>query len=113
MPTDEEWAGLVSKLDALSYDVESLKPKEDPDPTPKTDARDTSIAKGKAFFITYLDKVLPKEKLDTLSFDELVLAAELKSVIKPSNLNPAPPISKTDAKTDNRPEWLIPTVESA
>lgn len=106
MPTDEEWAGLVAKLDSL---IESIKPKTDTETAPP-DARDKSLSKGISFFKTYLAKTLPKEKLDTLEFDELVLAAEMKSVITPAvNLNPAPPIKKTDSKTD-QPDFLRATV---
>ena len=111
MPPDtpEDLIGdLAAKLDAVLARVAALEP---PLETPKTDARDTSLAKGAAFFKTYLDKVLPTEKLDTLTFDELVLAAELKSQIQPSHLNPAPPLTpKPDATSDPRPDYLRPTV---
>ena len=102
MPTDDDFRALADKVDAL---ITSLTPPE----TPKTDARDMSLAKGTAFFKTYLEKVLPQEKLDTLTFDELVLAAELKSQIQPPNLNPAPPVEKQDAKS-SIPEWMRPEV---
>ena len=102
MPTDDDFQALVAKVDALAAALE-------PPTTPKEDARDVSLAKGTSFFKTYLEKVLPKEKLDTLTFDELVLAAELKAQIQPPKLNPAPPIDKTDA-ADPRPAWLIPEV---
>ena len=114
MPTDAEWAELTAKLDSLTKELEALKTPPAADSTPKLDARDTSLAKGKAFFLTYLDKTLPREKLDTLSFDELVLASELKSQISPVKLNPAPPIDKTDAgTTDSRPAYLRATVEGS
>lgn len=103
MPSDADFVALAEKVDAL---IKALTPPE----TPKEDARDHSLAKGVSFFKTYLEKVLPKEKLDTLTFDELVLAAELKAQIQPPQLNPAPPINKTDAKIDPRPKWLIPEV---
>lgn len=111
--TDEQFAELVSKMDTFSKQLESLTPKEQPDPADKIDTRDTSLAKGKAYFLTFLKDTLPKEKLDTLTFDELVLAAELKHSNLMTGFNPPPPITKTDTEKDDRPYYLIPTVEEA
>jgi hypothetical protein len=108
MIKDEEFAALVAKLDAALVQIEALTPKEDT--TAKEDARDLSIKKGVNFLKTFLDGVLPKEKLDSFNFDELVLAAELKSQIKPSKINPAPTIGKEDTKNDGRPSYLKATV---
>ena len=113
MPTDEEFTELVSKFDTLAEQYAKLKPKEDADSTPKEDARDISIKRGTAFLKGYLEKDLPKEKLDTYTFNDLLVAAELKTSMKPpKTLNPAPPIDKEDAVKDSRPEWLRPTVKA-
>ena len=101
--TDEEFAALVKKVDSLSTPPV--------DPIPKEDARDILLNRGAEFLRDYLKDNLPKEKLDSYSFNDLLVAAELKSHFKPSVLNPAPPITKTDAKPDSRPSWLIPTIE--
>ena len=114
MPTDEEYKELVSKLDSLTKKYEELKPKEDADSTPKEDARDVSIKRGTSFLKAFLEKDLPKDKLDTYTFNDLLVAAELKTSMKPaSNLNPAPPLSKEDAVVDSRPEWQRPKVEAS
>ena len=114
MPKEEKNAELVAltaKLDALTKIVETLvKPPED-EPAPKTDARDVSITRGTAFLKEFLAKDLTKEKLDAYTFNDLLVAAELKTSIMPNlNLNPAPPLSKEDAVDDPRPAWLRPTV---
>jgi len=110
MPTDEEFKELAAKLDTLVKTVEDMKPKEDADSTPKEDARDKLIERGAAFLRSFLANDLPKEKLDSYPLNDLLVAAELKTSMKPSNDNPAPPLSKEDAVKDDRPEWLIPTV---
>jgi len=96
MPSDADFVALTEKVDAL---IKALTPPE----TPKEDARDKSLAKGINFFKTYLANALPKEKLDALTFDELVLAAELKGHTPPA-LNPAP-APKNDAKP-GVPDWM-------
>lgn len=110
--SDEQFAELVSKMDTLSKTVDKLtqeKPPEETDSTDKTDTRDLSLKKGVDYFRNILKDALPKEKLDTLSFDELVLVAEIKQ--NDSHFNPPPPIEKKDTdKKDTRPEWLIPKV---
>ncbi|MCK5344917.1 MAG: hypothetical protein KAR20_16010 [Candidatus Heimdallarchaeota archaeon] len=99
---------LTEKIDTLTKQVEDLKPEEET--VEKTDARDTSIEKGSVYLRKNLEKVLSKEKLDTMNFDELLVAAEMRDTIKPPTFNPAPPISpKTD--TEKRPGFLIPTVD--
>jgi len=103
--TDITIEEVSAKLDTL---LVQLTPKE----TPKVDARDTSLTKGALFLRKHLEGVLPKEKLDALSFDDLLLVAEMKTEIKQPTLNPAP-TSKPDAKIDPRPAWLIPTIEGA
>jgi len=114
MPTDEEFAALTSKFDTLFKTVEELKPKADTDATPKEDARDISIKRGTSFLKSFLEKDLPKEKLDSYTFNDLLVAAELKTSMKPPiTLNPAPPMSKTDAVVDSRPEWQRPKVEAS
>lgn len=111
MPTiEEQIAGLRTEMDTFSAALESLTPKEDTNSTDKIDARDTSLAKGKAYFLTILKGALPKDKLDALTFDELVLAAELKSDLHPG-FNSPPPITTEKADTDDRPEWEKATVE--
>lgn len=99
---------LVAKVDAITEALEALKPKEDADK--ETDPRDKSIADGAEFLKNYIGKALPEKKMDTMNFDQLLVAAEMKSTFKPANtLNPAPPISKKDAN-DKRKSWEIPEV---
>lgn len=98
---------LTEKIDTLTQQVEDLKPEEES--TEKTDTRDISIEKGSVYLRKNLEKVLSKEKLDTMNFDELLVAAEMRDTIKPPTFNPAPPIvSKKD--TEARPSYLIPEV---
>ena len=104
------FSDLVAKVDALTKVIDDLKPKQDTENIP--DPRDISIERGKAFLNSYLEKDIPKEKRDTYSFTDLLVAADLKLARPTNQLNPAPPIEKTDAVKDNRPEWLIPTVVS-
>jgi len=109
--TDKQIEELIAKIDTLEKKVVELTPKKDAS-VPKEDARDISIKRGTDFLKSYLAEDLPKEKLDSYSFNDLLVAADLKATMKPAiNLNPAPPINKTDAVEDNRPEWLIPTIE--
>ena len=99
---------LTAKVDAITKTLEELKPKEDADK--ETDPRDKSISEGAEFLKNFIGKALPEKKMDTMNFDQLLVAAEMKSTFKPANtLNPAPPISKTDA-TDKRKPWEIPEV---
>jgi len=99
---------LVKKVDTIIETIEALKPKEDA--AEKPDPRDKSLAEGVTFLKSYIGKALPQAKLDTMNFDQLLTAAEMKTTLTPQNtLNPAPPISKKDA-TDMRPSWEIPEV---
>jgi len=106
--TDEQFAELVSKMDTLSKEIETIKKPPETPTADKTDTRDASLEKGKSYFRTILKDALPKEKLDALSFDELVLVAELKQ--NDSHFNPPPQINKTDTKVETRPDFLIPKV---
>ena len=104
----DSYEDLVKKVDAISETLESLKPKEDAEP--ETDPRDKSIKDGAEFLKNYIGKALPEKKLDTMNFDQLLVAAEMKTSLKPANtLNHAPTIEKKDA-TDKRPSWEIPEV---
>jgi len=100
MPTIEE---LMELINSLTAKVDALTPKEDVEDVP--DPRDESLEKGVSYFVKKLDGVLPKEKLDTLSFNELLLVAEMKGIVKKdSHDNPAPPldsITKKDVKLDD------------
>lgn len=109
--SDDEWKAMSAKVDALISSVEALKPKEDT--KPPANPLQPLIDKGTIFMRTYLKDKLPKEKLDTLSYDELLLAADLASTLKPTVPLNAPPIGKSDTatpKTDTRPAYLIPDV---
>lgn len=102
---------ILEKLDAMEQRLESLEhPPEEESIEEKTDARDLSLEKGKSFFKSYLKDALPKEKLDAYTFEELLVAAELKSTFSNSTVNPAPPLTKTDHKEDPRPSWMRPVV---
>lgn len=99
---------LVAKVDAITEAIEALKPKEDAED--ETDPRDKSITDGATFLKNYIGKALPEKKMDTMNFDQLLVAAEMKTTFAPANtLNPAPPIIKQDA-TDKRKSWEIPEV---
>ena len=93
---------LTEKLDAALERLEKLE--NPPEPEIKEDAEppvDPRITKAEALVREILKDNLPKEKLDSMGLDELILAHELKSTLKVPRAKPAPPSSqKEDADED-------------
>lgn len=70
---------ILKKLDALTKKIDALEEKLAPEQKEDADPRDALIKKGAEAFRGILADALPKEKLDAMSFEELLIAHELKS----------------------------------
>ena len=71
---------LMKKIDSIAKEVKALK-KEDTEKE-DSDPRDILLNKGEVVFRTLLKDNLSSEKLDTMNFNDLILAYELKAEMK-------------------------------
>lgn len=106
---------INKKLDTLT---KLLKAKEDAveetdDPNPKEDAKEKSIARGVKFLKSYIGDTIPKDKIDTYEFSDLITAADMKLALPGKRLNPAPPMDGGKKKEDAEDPmaWLTPGVD--
>jgi len=105
---DEELKKYLEKLDARLDTLE--KPPEEE----KEDTEDPRIVSAQKVLIKLLTPYFKEDTLKDKTFDQLLLIADLKEDFTPPvKLNPAPPLTKEDAKDDPRPEWLRPTVNAS
>jgi hypothetical protein len=91
---------LAKKLDALSKKVDALIEKLAPAEKEDADPRDALLKRYADAFRTILADALPKEKLDAMTPEELLIAHDLKTNIKvdSNEVGNNPPKGKTDAK---------------
>ena len=92
---------LAKKLDALSKKVDALIEKLAPAEKEDADPRDALLKRYADAFRTILADALPKEKLDAMTPEELLIAHDLKTNIKVDSKEVGNDLKgKTDAKKD-------------